>query len=114
MKKQKDRLVELLIEYDTMRMMRHSIEDCAERLLSKGVIVLPNLRHKQMVYHIYNNKIMPLEVTSYAVRPEFDNLVQIHLYRNGFNGCCTMDDFGKTVFLTKEEAEEALKDGAQG
>ncbi len=88
-------------------------EDIADYLLANGVIALPELKHRQTVYQIYKNKIMQLEVTSYAIRPEFDNLLQIHLYKNGFNGCCTMDDFGKAVFLTKEEAEAALKGGAE-
>ena len=75
---------------------------------AEKVIVLPNLKHKQVLYMIYNETIKPLEVSSYMIRPEFNNLLQIHLHKNGFNGCCTLDDFGKTVFLTKEEAEQAL------
>ena len=81
----------------------------------ENVIVLPDLKYKQTLYVIDNNKIKPLEVSSYMIRPEFDNLLQIHLYKNGFNGCCTINDIGKTVFLTKEEAEQALRkeDGKQ-
>ena len=74
------------------------------------IIILPDLKHKQILYVIDNKKIRPLEVSSYQIRPEFDNLLQIHLYKNGFNGCCTINDIGKTVFLTKEEAEQALKE----
>ena len=33
----------------------------------------------------------------------------IHIIFNGFHGCFNVEDFGKTVFLTKEEAERALE-----
>ena len=88
-------------------------ERVADYLLSNGVIVLPELKYKQILYFIYNESVKPLEVSSYTIRPEFNNLLQIHLYKNGFNGCCTTDDIGKTVFLTKEQAEKALKGGEQ-
>ena len=35
----KEKLVELLWEYDQMRMMRMSIEECVDRLIPKGVTV---------------------------------------------------------------------------
>ncbi len=76
---------------------------------AENVIALPNLKYRQTVYMIYKGKVHPLEVTSYMIRPEFDNLLQIHLYKNGFNGCCTADDFGKTVFLSEAEARKALQ-----
>ena len=34
-----EKLVELLWEYDQMRMMRMSIEECADRLITKGLTV---------------------------------------------------------------------------
>lgn len=37
---ERKRLVELLIEYDTMRMMRNSIEVCADKLLDNGIVVV--------------------------------------------------------------------------
>ena len=79
------------------------------------LLVLPNLKHKQTVYMIYDGRwIKKLEVNSYNIRPEFDNLLQIHLFKNGFNACCTIDDFGKTIFLTREEAEAAVKKRVKG
>jgi hypothetical protein len=35
----REKLVELLWEYDQMRMMRMSIEECADRIMEKGVTV---------------------------------------------------------------------------
>ena len=80
----------------------------ADYLLRNNIKVLPDLKYKQELYVIYEGKIKPLEVSSFMVRPEFDNLVQIHLRKNGFNWSCTMDNIGKTVFYTREEAEQAL------
>ena len=112
----RDRLIELLkmVEYQYTETKSIMTENVADWLLQRGVIVLPALKHKQSVYMIYNNKIKTLEVSSYQIRPEFNNLLQIHLYKDGFNGCCTIDDIGKTVFLTKEEAEQALRKEDEG
>lgn len=98
-----DIIVNSEMDIDTSEMNR-----IADYLLANGVIILPELKHKQILYLIYNKTIKPLQVSSYTIRPEFNNLLQIHLYKNGFNGCCTTDDIGKTVFFTKEEAEKAL------
>ena len=81
----------------------------ADYLLRNNIKALPDLKYKQELYVIYEGKIKPLEVTSFTVRPEFDNFIQIHLYKNGFNWCCTMDDIGDTVFLKKEEATDVLE-----
>ena len=58
---QKERLVELLIEYDTMRMMRNSIEACAEHLLEQGVVV-PPCKVDDTVYAIFEKTIKELYV----------------------------------------------------
>lgn len=115
---ERERLIELIGNYTEDKSARdmHSAKfegQFADYLLENGVITLPKLKHKQTLYLIYNKTIKPLQVSSYMIRPEFNNLLQIHLYKNGFNGCCTLDDIGKTVFLTKEEAEKALKGGAE-
>ncbi len=111
----RDRLIEIIDEGFKQKLGSMEYKDIlgnfADYLLANGVIVLPKLKHKQLVYMLYNNKIKTLEVSSYQIRPEFNNLLQIHLYKDGFNGCCTIDDIGKTVFFTREEAEQALKGG---
>lgn len=89
---------------------RMDAETCEDFKDKYRYIELPKLQFGQTLYLVDDGKIRPLQVTSYTVRPEFGNMIQIHLYRNGFNGCCTLDDFGKTVFLTKEEVEKALKE----
>lgn len=107
----KEKLIGLMREWGNINNDSFSIESVADYLLENGVIVLPKFKHKQVLWLIYNESIKSLEVSSYMIRPEFNNLLQIHLHKNGFNGCCTLDDIGKTVFLTKEEAEQALKGG---
>ena len=100
--KQKDRLVELLIEYDTMRMMRHSIEDCAEQLLSKGKLV-PPVKYGDCLYIITEVSKTIVETIVIGVWIYEESFTVLTIHGNILNA-----SFGKTVFLTKEEAEEAL------
>lgn len=84
-------------------------KDCCHFREKVSLIELPNLKYMQEVYLIYENKLKKLKVTSFTVRPEFNNLVQINLYGNSFNWGCIAEDIGETVFLTKEEALNALE-----
>ena len=112
--KQRERLVELLIEYDAMRMMRHSIEDCADRLLAKGVIV-PPCKVGDKVYEVISrgNFIKPLSVVGFHLG-KFPDLrghkrkEYLVCYSDYSLTHVDIDKIGKTVFLTKEEAEKAL------
>ena len=115
--KQRDRLVELLIEYDTMRMMRHSIGDCAKHLLTKGVIV-PPCKAGDTVYAIYDKQVYEAvceyvttvqhkEGSFTKIKAEFD--IEDSFYYDGRKtrfGVYGM--YEADVFLTKEEAEKAL------
>ena len=103
----RENLISLMREWGNKHNDSFPMESVADYLLENGVIVLPKFKHKQVLWLIYNKTIKPLEISSYMIRPEFNNLLQIHLHKNGFNGCCTLDDIGKTVFLTREEAEQA-------
>ena len=132
--KQRERLVELLEEAD-QKVQEYILENDhmdwipkakelsevrANYLLANGVIV-PPLKVSDRVFFVHemcdkNGKeyldISAGEVVSISIQPEglwaycryFDGLTYWHkLY----------EDFGKTVFLTKEEAEKALG-GVQG
>lgn len=90
-----------------------AVEINADHLLANGVIVLPVAVGK-MVYDIGEF----LECDYHPQMYEFD-AEYITLYRDGKDKELTfsidgMDykysDFGKTVFLTREEAEKALKE----
>ena len=83
------------------------IEKIADHLLASGVIV-PPVKVGQTVYHLgYSFKVEEIEILQ-------DNI----FYRCGNTGtddymAFCESDIGKTVFLTKEEAEKALKGGVE-
>ena len=82
----------------------------ADRLLSSGVIV-PPCKVGDVVYSIekgIDHQIFIGEVYEITKRREGD---LFRFTRKGyFTGVCSFNDFGKTVFLTKEEARKALKE----
>ena len=114
----RDRLIEL-IEYGQRLFMEDddyekSSEFLADHLLANGVIV-PPCKVGDTVYSIDNeisSQIFVGEVYEILVRK---NIVVFRYTRKGYySGGSTKEDFGKTVFLTREEAEMALwKDGEQ-
>ena len=83
----------------------------ADYLIEHGVIV-PPCKVGDVLYEIVDVphtaykpfvSAFPLKVEPYQI-----------IYRNilGKYACIPFEKFGKTVFLTKEEAEKALKEGA--
>jgi hypothetical protein len=112
-RKMRDRLVELLNkaqndwlrkEYDG-ETSKELAEYVADYLLSEGVIV-PPCKVGDTVYRVARHKgvwqVLPREVVSITHRLD-------HLYRLVWEIFSTeYDRLGKTVFLTKEEAEKAL------
>lgn len=92
-------------------------EYLADYLLANGVIV-PPCKVGQTVYKVVNDKRVKkpyeCEVVGFWYS-EDENCNNVHLVRyvNGAFDCSfsvPFADFGKTVFLTKEEAEEKLKE----
>ena len=109
----KKRIPELLTTVYYMRLMRQSIEECADHLLACGVIVPPvPIKIGQKVYTMPRSAIREWTVcgiwnsadekSSYALAYYEKN--GHHMESRAFN----FSDFGKTVFLTREEAEKAL------
>ena len=103
----RDRLIELLKQKachyvlcdnecggcKNVEMYDDSIESIADHLLANGVIVQP-CKVGDTVYWIFE--------------PPFDDFAGKEIVEDEF--CWAMfEDFGKTVFLTREEAEQALK-----
>lgn len=116
--KQRERLVELLIEYDTMRMMRHSIEDCADHLLANGVIVPPCKVGDEVYVVIKNMPFVPAdvyecEVVWYALGK--DGLRPTVLVKSDDNIIkgASLGVYIEDIYFTREEAEKALG-GVQG
>ena len=83
------------------------IEQLADYLLEKGVVV-PMCKMGDEIYRISDGKIYNLwQVKSFEVYG--DEIVYFDDSDNGF----VASDIGETIFLTKEEAEKALKGGAE-
>lgn len=95
------------------------VEYVADFLISEGVIVLP-CKVGQTVYVICNTvERIELEIETCIYETKIDHIsigargAEFHLlYRCITHPDCDWiveKDFGKTVFLTREEAEKALK-----
>ena len=106
----RDRLIELIrniFHTDFSGTDEEGYEQFADYLLENGVIVSP-LKRGDKIYQIFGNKIVKVEVLEIDI--EFRDFGGQE-YRHSYNyDAFTNDDFGKTVFLTKEEAEAKLKE----
>lgn len=110
MSSDRDRLIELL--EDTLQewecdVQSETLSQIAEHLLANGVIV-PPCKVGQVVWVISQwYKYTKPEIESRKV-------LSVQIYKNGNiqyhykDGCFWKEHIGKTVFLTKEEAEQAL------
>ena len=81
-----------------------------DKLLANGIIV-PPCKVGDTVWCIIEgfNQVMEGRVRRFTV---FDNFINVYCGINGYFEQVYMDkDFGKTVFLTKEAAEAALRKG---
>lgn len=111
--KQRERLVELLqIGDETKRNPLRwcddeIVESLADCLLANGVIV-PPVKYGDSLYIIteVSKAIVETIVLGVWVYEESFTVLTIH-------GNILNDSFGKTVFLTKEEAEAKMKGGAE-
>ena len=112
----KERLVELIKQDNCMNPMTCSdkcpyvdLDDChsarlADHLLANGVIV-PPCKVGQTVYRIIEMSTGVMMNSTYTIK-RFIRTVEVT--KNNFFDVC--ENWGKTVFLTKEEAEAKLKE----
>lgn len=87
----------------------------ADHLLANGVIV-PPCKVGDAVYYIFESEIRKLTVISlsYMFSKTFKHFI---FHTQNYRGAVLsyeFKDIGKTVFLTKEEAENALKEREAG
>ena len=129
----RDRLTELLNKkYDHfcdqcgVNKDSHYTNNLADYLIENGVIV-PPCKAGQTVWRIvkeYNGetRVIEGEVFEITVTHEYGQKFEYRFYfwakgeefiRRNYSLWCDFKVFGKTVFLTKEEAEEALKGGEE-
>ena len=107
----RDRLIELIKQ----TVHPYFAEEIADNLLANGVIVQP-CKVGGAVYFLQNNRIA-YGIVSNLIINETNKCFEVweidehnEIAQEWTIPSC---EFGKTVFLTKEEAEEALKGGAE-
>ena len=107
---------EPLESYKVRAVHEEIVEHLADHLLANGVIVLP-CKVGDTVYYIngayYNSKrqtVRPIKVTEISWKCDRGGRdLDFALIANGTR--YKFSSIGKTIFLTKEEAERALKGG---
>lgn len=87
-----------------------TVQTIADHLLANGVIV-PPCKVGDRVYSINIGDEKTLKIW---IEPNGDRITQIKINRGGYHFKCWwgyfhLSDIGKSIFLTKEEAEQALK-----
>ena len=85
------------------------IDDEVDHLLANGVIV-PPCKVGETVYCIIQGFENPLKATINRITVQISGVVLSCSVLGYFGESYMATDFGKTVFLTKEEAEEKLKE----
>ncbi len=106
----KDRLIDLLIKWGNEGNDGVMAESVADHLLKNGVIV-PPCNIGDVVYRIVDD-IEPHITKDYVARiVNYGTEWAVVLISDRY---IPFSDFGKTVFLTKEEAEQALKERKRG
>jgi hypothetical protein len=108
-RKMRDRLIEL-IQDSVGGCARHWAEIIADHLLAEGVIV-PPCKVGQTVYVLGQTGHTPTVLKGTVDQLVFNkNNPHIDVgFENSFAWDYRAEDFGKTVFLTREEAEQALE-----
>ena len=104
----REQLIELLEKYKTYDsaitkvVQRPMVKNLADYLLANGVI-LPPCKVGDKVWFVCFGKIYPHKIKSIEVS-------EFGMYANSSSLNFNFEHFGKTVFLTKEEAEAKLKE----
>ena len=121
----RDRLIELLEDTAHEKGGMPSFKDIADYLLANGVIVPPcKVGDTVWINYEYSKSIIrtcPVKVYAYRIDTKKNNMricvegnIKISAYgghyNHYYNGTFKWDSVGKTVFLTKKEAEEKLKE----
>ncbi len=113
----RERLIELLKEtFEYTRGTCIDFDEAAEinadHLLANGVIV-PTMRLGQACFHPcgYLNKVDECRVSSITQKADGSFKIRLTNLRGRRVFEITADEIGKTVFLTREEAEKALEGG---
>ncbi len=107
----RDRMIALLKDSSQYIKEQDSlIERIADHLLANGVIV-PPCKVGDSLYAIFNNKVVKGRAKSLEIVIEENNISHI-VGLQFFKGItmCKGFSFGTNIFLTREKAEQALKE----
>ena len=87
------------------------INELTDYLLANGGIV-PPVKCRSKVYTVILKKIEEYEVDSYTVDVDGFSFIHLAFEQNGniYGRTLSIDDFNKKFYLTREEAEKALKE----
>ena len=88
-------------------------ENITDDILANGVIV-PPVKIGQTVYRIRGNYGGIKICKAFVSQVNFYHGTETRFWTDGHPLGFTADDIGKTVFLTKEQAEKALKERSEG
>jgi len=118
---ERERLIDLIVSADISLFGSDKpyAEVYADHLLAKGVIV-PPCKVGDTVYYLTTvdteKELNVAEIfcgTAISVSVDKGNTWVSAKYKNGLYYCHKSKDFGKTVFLSKEDAEKALKERSE-
>ena len=90
-----------------------NIEELADHLIDNGVIVLPCKVGDTLFINGIYHKAMEYVVEYIEILDNNEIKIVCNAVHHSICKAVGIEDFGKTVFLTKEEAEKALKGGAE-
>lgn len=114
---ERERLIELLerapIGLETLgeRFYKSAIKILADDLLENGVIV-PPVKVGGIVWVIYNKCVTPANVLAVYV-DKSGGMFDLKILAEGLKSTINKDYTFDMVYLTKEQAEKALKGGAE-
>lgn len=103
----RDRLITYIMQANEPMISLATAERIADNLLDKGVIV-PPVKVGQTVYRIRGNYGGISIHKGFVSQVDFYNDRETRFWDDGHPLSFVDDDIGKTVFLTREEAEKAL------
>lgn len=118
----RQRLIELINkardEYPNIPLVNGCKQDFAvffaDYLLENGVVV-PPCKVGTRVYSIALGKVYEWDICSYTVDLEGISFINLAFMEgnNLYSNTYSIEDIGKTVFLSREDTERALKGGAE-
>jgi hypothetical protein len=106
-----DRLIELLYNFPNLKYADLDESELADYLLENGVIVPPCKVGDILWIPSANSNEVYSKVIKEILIHEKDGDISMYIYAS--SAYFSVKNIGKTVFLTKEEAERALEGGVE-